>query len=66
MLGVDGVPDADLAGLVGRGDVEAGRGVAGAQNLAGVLGCKAIEEVVFRNNFRDNLSARELQIDPSR
>ena len=38
MLGVDGVPDADLAGLVGRGDVEPGRGVAGAEDLAGVLG----------------------------
>ena len=38
VLCVDGVPDADLARLVGGGDVEPGGGVAGAQNLAGVLG----------------------------
>ena len=43
VLGIDGVPDSDFAGLVGRGDVEAGRGVAGAQNLARVLGCNSID-----------------------
>ena len=35
---VDGVPDADLARLVCRGDVEARGRVAGAEHLAGVLG----------------------------
>ena len=37
VLRVDGVPDADLARLVGRGDVEAGGRVARAQHLARVL-----------------------------